>query len=72
MTTLAMVAGMLPIALAQGAGAEWKNGLAWVIIGGLLSSMFLTLVIVPLVYYLMERVMGRFGMGGNKRMEMEG
>jgi hypothetical protein len=42
------VAGMLPIALAQGAGAEWKNGLAWVLIGGLLSSMFLTLVIVPL------------------------
>jgi HAE1 family hydrophobic/amphiphilic exporter-1 len=55
MTTLAMVAGMLPIALAQGAGAEWKNGLAWVLIGGLLSSMFLTLVIVPLVYYLMDR-----------------
>jgi HAE1 family hydrophobic/amphiphilic exporter-1 len=56
-----MVAGMLPIALAQGAGAEWKNGLAWVLIGGLLSSMFLTLVIVPLVYYLMDRVMMRFG-----------
>ena len=56
MTTLAMVAGMLPIALAQGAGAEWKNGLAWVIIGGLLSSMFLTLVVVPLVYYLVEKI----------------
>jgi HAE1 family hydrophobic/amphiphilic exporter-1 len=70
MTTLAMVAGMLPIALAQGAGAEWKNGLAWVIIGGLISSMFLTLVVVPLVYYLMERVMGKIGMGGNKRVEI--
>jgi HAE1 family hydrophobic/amphiphilic exporter-1 len=61
MTTLAMVIGMLPIALAQGAGAEWKNGLAWVIIGGLTSSMFLTLVIVPLVYYLMDKVLAKFG-----------
>jgi HAE1 family hydrophobic/amphiphilic exporter-1 len=72
MTTLAMVAGMLPIALAQGAGAEWKNGLAWVLIGGLLSSMFLTLVIVPLVYYLMDRVvMGKFGMSGNRQIEIK-
>jgi HAE1 family hydrophobic/amphiphilic exporter-1 len=70
MTTLAMVAGMLPIALAQGAGAEWKNGIAWVIIGGLISSMFLTLVVVPLVYYVMERVIGKIGMGGNKRVEI--
>jgi HAE1 family hydrophobic/amphiphilic exporter-1 len=35
MTTIAMVFGMFPIALASGAGAGWKNGLAWVIIGGL-------------------------------------
>ncbi|MBC7568067.1 MAG: efflux RND transporter permease subunit, partial [Pedobacter sp.] len=34
MTTIAMIFGMLPIALASGAGAEWKNGLAWVIVGG--------------------------------------
>jgi preprotein translocase subunit SecF len=61
MTTLAMVIGMLPVALAQGAGSAWKNGLAWVIIGGLLRSMFLPLVIVPLVYYLMDKVMMRFG-----------
>jgi HAE1 family hydrophobic/amphiphilic exporter-1 len=66
MTTLAMVIGMLPVALAQGAGSAWKNGLAWVIIGGLLSSMFLTLVIVPLVYYLMDRVMSRLGRNKKK------
>jgi hypothetical protein len=41
MTTIAMVIGMVPIAIAKGSGAEWKNGLAWVLIGGLLSSMFL-------------------------------
>src|SRR5690606_31305836 len=50
MTTIAMVFGMLPIALASGAAAEMNNGLAIVIIGGLLSSLFLTLVIVPVVY----------------------
>lgn len=63
MTTIAMVFGMLPIALASGAGAEWKNGLAWVIIGGLISSLFLTLVIVPVIYDIMEKIIHRFSKG---------
>ncbi|CCH53852.1 Nodulation protein nolG [Fibrisoma limi BUZ 3] len=50
MTTLAMVVGMLPIALATGPGAELKSGLAWALVGGLSSSMLLTLVFVPTVY----------------------
>jgi len=54
MTTLAMVFGMLPIALAHGPGAEWKSGLAWVLIGGLSSSMLLTLVVVPCVYLIFD------------------
>lgn len=54
MTTIAMVFGMLPIAIASGPGAEWKNGLAWVIIGGLISSLFLTLVIVPVIYAIFD------------------
>lgn len=54
MTTLAMVFGMLPIALATGEGAEVKNGMAWVIIGGLTSSMLITLVLVPSVYMIIE------------------
>ena len=61
MTVLSTIIGMLPIALAQGAGADWKNGLAWVLIGGLTSSSILTLVIVPLVYYLLNRVMDKLG-----------
>ena len=56
MTTLAMVFGMLPIALASGTASEWKNGLAWVIIGGLLSSLILTVYLVPLVYYTVDRI----------------
>ncbi|MBN1650259.1 MAG: efflux RND transporter permease subunit [Bacteroidales bacterium] len=59
MTTLAMSIGMLPIALATGTAAEWKNGLAWVIIGGLLSSMILTVYIVPMVYYIVDSIKER-------------
>ncbi|MGV8878241.1 MAG: efflux RND transporter permease subunit [Sphingobacteriaceae bacterium] len=54
MTTLSMVVGMLPIAMATGTAAEWKNGLAWVIIGGLLSSLILTVFLVPMVYYVVD------------------
>jgi HAE1 family hydrophobic/amphiphilic exporter-1 len=50
MTTFAMVAGMLPVALALEPGAAVRRSLGIVVIGGLLSSLALTLVIVPLVY----------------------
>jgi HAE1 family hydrophobic/amphiphilic exporter-1 len=56
MTTLSMVIGMLPIALASGTASEWKNGLAWVIIGGLLSSLILTVYLVPVVYLAVENL----------------
>lgn len=56
MTTIAMVIGMLPIALATGSGAVWKNGLAWVLIGGLTSSMLLTIIVVPMMYYSVDRI----------------
>jgi len=59
MTTIAMIAGMLPIALASGSGAEVKNGMAWVIIGGLTSSLLLTLVVVPSVYLVVDRMLNR-------------
>lgn len=54
MTTLAMVFGMLPMALASGAGSETKNAMSWVIIGGLTSSLIFTLVLVPAVYMVIE------------------
>lgn len=60
MTTLAMILGMLPIALASGAGAEIKNGMAWVIIGGLTSSMILTLFVVPSMYLIIENLLLMF------------
>jgi HAE1 family hydrophobic/amphiphilic exporter-1 len=60
MTTIAMVIGMIPIATASGSGAEWKNGLAWILIGGLTSSMFLTIIVVPMMYYIVDRIQARF------------
>jgi HAE1 family hydrophobic/amphiphilic exporter-1 len=56
MTTLAMILGMLPIAIASGSGSEIKNGMAWVIIGGLSSSMVLTLFVVPSMYLIIDRL----------------
>jgi len=56
MTTVAMVLGMLPIAVSKSSGAEWKTGLAWAIIGGLTSSLLLTLVLVPVIYHMVESI----------------
>lgn len=69
MTTLALVVGMVPIALATGPGAEWKNGLAWALIGGLISSMIMTLFLVPVLYQIVDNIKDFFsrrkGGGGN-------
>lgn len=54
MTTLAMVFGMLPVALSTGWGAEIRVSMAWAVIGGLIASTLLTLVVVPSVYSLVE------------------
>ena len=69
MTTIAMVIGMIPIATAKGSGAEWKNGLAWILIGGLTSSMFLTIIVVPMMYYLVDRIKARFSK--NKKVDTD-
>ena len=50
MTTLAMIAGMLPIALALGEGGEFRAPMARAVIGGLITSTMLTLIVVPVAY----------------------
>jgi len=62
MTTLTMILGMLPIALSASAGAEWKSGLAWTLVGGLSSSMFLTLLVIPVVYWTFATIRDRIAM----------
>ena len=55
MTALAAVCGMLPLAFALGSGSEMLKPLAIAVIGGLCISMVLSLVVTPVVYYLMTR-----------------
>jgi CzcA family heavy metal efflux pump len=55
MTALAAVSGMLPLALALGAGSQMLQPLAIAVIGGLVISMLLSLVVTPVVYFLMTR-----------------
>lgn len=59
MTSLAMIIGLLPIALSQGAGAEWKNGMAWALIGGLSSSLILNFIVVPIIYLGINKIFGK-------------
>jgi len=54
MTTVAMIFGMLPLALAVGAGAEARAPMARAVIGGLVTSTLLTLFVVPVVYTLLD------------------
>ncbi len=54
MTTMAMIFGMLPLALAIGAGAEFRAPLARAVIGGLITGSLLTLVVVPVVYTILD------------------
>ena len=67
MTTIAMVAGMFPSALAWGAGGEFRSPMAIAVIGGLIVSTFLSLLFVPAFFTVMDdfgrliwRVFGRF------------
>ncbi len=55
MTTLALILGMLPVAIGLGAGGEFRSPMAIAVIGGLITSTFLTLVVVPVVYSLLQR-----------------
>lgn len=59
MTTLTIVFGLMPIAFSGSSGSEWKSGLAVALIGGLTSSMFLTLLVIPVVYSWFDGLQGR-------------
>ena len=55
MTAVAAICGMLPLALALGAGSQMLQPLAIAVIGGLLVSMLLSLIATPIIYYLLTR-----------------
>ncbi len=61
MTTTTMIFGMLPTALALAEGAEVRSGMAWVLIGGLLTSTLFTLIVIPVVYTIMDDLKRKIG-----------
>jgi HAE1 family hydrophobic/amphiphilic exporter-1 len=56
MTTLAMISGMLPIAMAVARGGEWRAPMAIAVIGGLILSTMLTLLVIPVLYTVFDNV----------------
>jgi hydrophobe/amphiphile efflux-1 (HAE1) family protein len=70
MTTMAMILGMIPMALGLGTGGETRAPMAYAIIGGLTTSTLLTLVVVPVIYSLIQDLKRKVGshsfQAGNK------
>jgi len=56
MTTFALIAGMIPVALGRGEGAQFRAPLGVAVIGGTITSTFLTLLVIPTVYEIMDEV----------------
>jgi HAE1 family hydrophobic/amphiphilic exporter-1 len=54
MTTFALIAGMTPIALGIGEGADWRAPLGRAVIGGVITSTFLTLLVIPTAYEILD------------------
>jgi cobalt-zinc-cadmium resistance protein CzcA len=68
MTALVAIFGFIPMMISTGVGAEVQRPLAAVVIGGLISSTLLTLIILPCVYLLFERFMGRNTQNDRRRV----
>ena len=65
MTGTVAIIGFIPMALSTGMGAEVQRPLATVVIGGLITSTFLTLFVLPTLYSWFEHDEGKEGQGGN-------
>jgi HAE1 family hydrophobic/amphiphilic exporter-1 len=69
MTAIAMVLGMMPLALKTGSGAEIYNGLATAVVGGLSVATIFTLIFIPVVYTVLDDFKQRFWKEGPKVIE---
>lgn len=64
MTALTTILGLLPVAVAMGVGTEMERPLALAIIGGLTFATFLTLIVIPIIYELVDGLSSKFGRKG--------
>jgi multidrug efflux pump len=71
MTTAAMILGSVPLAVATGAGAESRQQIGWVIVGGLLLGTLLTLFVIPTSYTLLARRRTRPAAPSTKEIEVQ-
>ncbi|WP_320019509.1 efflux RND transporter permease subunit [Labilibaculum manganireducens] len=71
MTNVSMIIGLIPLAFSQSEGAEWKNGIGWTLIGGLTVSMLLSMIIVPVVYYMVKRLQQKMGFSSKNEIVLE-
>ena len=71
MTTFAMGAGMLPVALGWGADVEFRSPMAIAVVGGLISSTFLSLLYIPAIFTIVDDVAGFFARRMAKMFERQ-
>ena len=56
MTTFALIAGMLPVAIGHGEGADFRAPLGRAVIGGVITSTLLTLLVIPTIYEILDEM----------------
>jgi hydrophobic/amphiphilic exporter-1 (mainly G- bacteria), HAE1 family len=61
MTTLALIAGMLPVAIGHGEGADFRAPLGRAVIGGVITSTLLTLIVIPTIYEILDELKEKLG-----------
>jgi HAE1 family hydrophobic/amphiphilic exporter-1 len=72
MTALSTIAGMIPVALSRSDGAEWRNPMGVLVIGGLASSTFLTLLVVPVAYTYIDDLRALIARGADRARTLLG
>ncbi|HVT99096.1 MAG TPA: efflux RND transporter permease subunit, partial [Acidobacteriaceae bacterium] len=67
MTSFAFILGVIPLAIASGAGAQGRRSVGTTIIGGMLVSTLLNLFFIPVLYIMLQTLLGKFGSGRSAR-----